>query len=119
MAETNYPLLVFPEPAAAARARRSGGGDKPEIPDAASQAKRLEPQFQRLQDAMDKKNIALQDNPLGIVPEQVLVLESVGRIQDFINAVRHISGLEWLGEHEIEDIEPDYEFEHKTSPIRR
>jgi len=116
MAETNYPLLVFPEPARAARARRFGGGGKLRIPGAASQSTRLEPQFQRLEDAMDKQRIALQDNPLGIVPEQVLVLEIVGRIQDFIKAMRKISGLEWLGEHEIEDIEPDYGFEDETKP---
>ncbi|MYF37095.1 MAG: S8 family peptidase [Synechococcus sp. SB0678_bin_12] len=116
MAETNYPLLVFPEPAQAERARRFGGGGRPKIPDAASQSTRLEPQFQRLQDAMDRQGIQLQDNPLGIVPEQVLVLETVGRIQDFIKAVRKIAGLEWLGEHELEDIEPGYGFEDEAKP---
>ena len=95
------------------------GGGNLKIPDAASQAKRLEPQFQRLQNAMDKQRIALQDNPLGIVPEQVLVLETVGRIQDFINAVRKIPGLEWLGEHELEEIEPGYGFEDETKPDKK
>ena len=60
MADNNYPLLVFPAPAQAARTKRSGGGGKAKIPDAASQATRLAPQLQRLQDAMDKKRIALQ-----------------------------------------------------------
>ena len=119
MAETNYPLLVFPAPARAARARRFGGGGKAKIPDAASQATRLEPQFQRLQEAMDRQRIALQDNPLGIVPEQVLVLETVGRVQDFIRVSRKIRGLEWLGEHELADIEPDYGFEDKTNPDKK
>ena len=119
MAETNYPLLVFPEPARAARAKRFGGGGKLKIPDATSQAKRLEPQFQRLQNAMDKQRIALKDNPLGIVPEQVLVLETVGRIQDFIRVARKIPGLEWLGERELADIEPDYGFEDKTNPDKK
>ncbi len=116
MAETNYPLLVFPAPARAGRAKRSGGGGNLKIPDAASQAKRLEPQFQHLQDAMDKQRIALQDNPLGIIPEQVLILETVGRIQDFIRVARKIPGLEWLGEHELADIEPDYGFEDPNKP---
>ena len=48
MAETNYPLLVFPAPARAARARRFGGDGKVKMPNAASQATRLVPQFQRL-----------------------------------------------------------------------
>lgn len=103
MAETNYPLLVFPEPARAARAKRFGGGGKLKIPDAASQAKRLESQLQHIQDAMDRQRIILQDNPLGIVPEQVLVLETVGSIQNFINAVGKIPGLEWLGEYELRE----------------
>ncbi len=119
MAETNYPLLVFPAPAPAARAKRFGGGGKAKIPDAASQATRLEPQFQRLQEAMDRQRIALQDNPLGIVPEQVLVLETVGSIQNFINVVGKIPGLEWLGEYELEEIEPDYGFEDKTNPDKK
>ena len=34
---------------------------------------------------------------MGIQPEQVLVLETVGSIENFINAVRRIEGLEWLG----------------------
>ena len=116
MAETKYPLLVFPAPARAARAKRFGGGGKAKIPDAASQATRLEPQLQRLQDVMDKQRIALQDNPLGIVPEQVLVLETVGRTETFINAVKYIQGLEWLGEYGLEEIEPDYGFEDETRP---
>ena len=46
----------------------------------------------------------------------MLVLEIVGRIQDFVNAVGKIPGLEWLGEHELEEIEPDYGFEDETRP---
>lgn len=119
MAETNYPLLVFPAPAPAERTKRFGGGGKAKIPDAASQATRLEPQFQRLQEAMDRQRIALQDNPLGIVPEQVLVLETVGSIQNFINVVRDLPGLEWLGEYELEEIEPDYGFEDQNKPDKK
>ncbi len=116
MAETNYPLLVFPAPAPAERAKRFGGGGKAKIPDAASQATRLEPQFQRLQEAMDRQRIALQDHPLGIIPEQVLVLETVGRIQDFIRVARDLPGLEWLGKYELEGVKPDYGFEDARKP---
>ena len=112
MAETDYPLLVFPEPARAERAKRSGGGGKIRIPDASRQAKRLTPQFQRLQDTM---RLLLQDNPLGLQPEQVLVLETIGSTDDFIKAVQKVQGLEWLGEYELEDISPDYGFEDETN----
>ena len=116
MAETKYPLLVFPAPAQAQKDRRLPPRGKLRIPNAASQSTRLAPQLQRLQDAIDKRRIALQDNPLGIVPEQVLVLETVGTIQNFINAVRNVTGLEWLGEYEIEGIKPGYGFEDETRP---
>ena len=51
-----------------------------------------------------------------MVPEQVLVLETVGSIQNFINVVRDSPGLEWLGEYELEEVEPDYGFEDETRP---
>ena len=78
MADTDYPLLVFPNPVPADRAKRTGGGGKLRGPDPAVQAQRLVPQFQRLQEAMENRRLALQDNPLGLLPEQVLVLETIG-----------------------------------------
>ena len=116
MAEADYPLLVFPAPAHAERARRFGGGGKLKTSDAARQARRLAPQFERLQEAMDKQRIALQDNPVGLQPEQVLVLETVGSIENFIKAVDKIPGLEWLGEYELDDIAPDHGFEDAAKP---
>ena len=117
MAETDYPLLVFPEPEHAERDRRfGGGGGRPNIPDAARQAQRLTPQFERLQEAMDKQRLALQDNPVGLQPEQVLVLETVGSIESFFRAVDKISGLEWLGEYELDGIAPDHGFADAAKP---
>jgi hypothetical protein len=40
----------------------------------------------------------------------VIVLETVGPVEEFIVAVRNIEGLEWLGEVEEEDIPPDDDF---------
>ena len=105
------PLLIFPEPTHAERSRRGGGGGRLRIPEAGKQAQRLAPQFNRLQDAMEQKRVALQNNTLGIQPEQVLVLETIGSINDFVNAVRRIDGLEWLGEFESDPIEPEHGFE--------
>ena len=111
MAEIDYPLLVFPEPALAERAKRTGFGGKINRPEASRQARRLVPQFQRLQEAMDNRRLALQENPLGIQPELVLVLETIGPIEDFIRAVNRIRGLEWLGEGEFDDMPPEFGFE--------
>ena len=108
---TEHPLLIFPEPTRAEKARRYGGGGKFRLPDTRSQARRLIPQFQCLQQAMDRQRLILQNNALGLQPEQALVLETVGPIQNFINAVRKVEGLEWLGEFEIGDIVPEHGFE--------
>ena len=116
MADTDFPLLVFPEPVRADRARRSRGGGSVRIPDPARQAHRLVPQFRRLQEAMEKRRLELQENSLGLVPEQVLVLETIGTVDNFIRAVENISGLEWLAEYEIEDIIPAHGFEDEEKP---
>ena len=105
------PLLIFPEPTHAERSKRGRGGGRLRIPEAGKQAQRLAPQFNRLQDAMEQKRVALQNNTFGIQPEQVLVLETIGSINEFINAVRKIDGLEWLGEFESDPIEPEHGFE--------
>jgi len=111
-----YPLLIFPEPTRAEKARRSRGGRPPRIPDAQRQAERIVPQFQRLQQAMDRQRLALQNTSLGLQPEQALVLETIGSVDRFINAIKKVPGLEWLGEFEIDDIAPDYGFEDKKDP---
>lgn len=113
------PLLIFPEPARAERAKRSGGGGKVRPPSAQQQAWRLVPQFQRLQQAMDRQRLALQGSSLGLQPEQALVLETIGPIQNFINAVKKVKGLEWLGEFEIDDIAPEYGFEDEKDPQKQ
>jgi len=65
---------------------------------------------------MDRQRLALQDSSIGLQPEQALVLETVGPIEDFIKAVRRIEGLEWLGELEIDDIVPEHGFEDERDP---
>ena len=116
MAKTDYPLLVFPEPIPAERAKRQPPRGKIRTPGVSQQTQRLAPQFQRLQDAMDKQHIALQNNELGLLPEKVLVLETIGSIQNFIRAVNKIPGLEWLGEYEVDEISPEYGFEYEKNP---
>ena len=113
-----HPLLVFPEPSSAECSKRVGGGGKVRIPNAERQAGRLTPQFERLQQAMDRQCAILQNNSLGILPEQVLVLETVGPIENFINAVRHVEGLEWLGEYELDEIAPEHGFENEKDAHR-
>jgi len=79
------------------------------LPSLGRQNERLTPRFQELERAFDARRAVLQDAPSGTMPEHVLVLETVGSIKDFINAVRRIEGLEWMAEQESE-FEPDEDF---------
>jgi len=65
---------------------------------------------------MEQRRVALQDNPLGLVPEQVLVIETVDSIQDFVRAVEKIDGLEWLAEYDLDDLPPAHGFEDRSRP---
>lgn len=107
----DYPLLVFPEPTLAERAKRQPGFGKVKIPAPRQQADRLSPHFVRLSQAMARHRMQLQGNAAGLQPEQALVLETIGPVQNFINAVQKIEGLEWLGEFEVDDISPAHGFE--------
>jgi hypothetical protein len=44
------------------------------------------------------------------MPEEVIVLETIGAVEDFIRAVNNVAGLEWLGETDVEDIPPNDDF---------
>ena len=116
MAESDYPILVFPAAVPAERARRFGGGRPPNRPSADRQGDRLAPQFRRLEQALANRRAALQGSSLGIEPEQVLVLETVGSVANFVRAVEKVEGLEWLAEYEIEDMPAGDGFEHGEDP---
>ncbi len=115
----DYPLLIFPGSARAERAKRRPGFGRIRAPDSQSQASRLVPQFRRLQLAMEQHRLAIQGTSLGIQPEQVMVLETIGPISNFINAVKRIQGLEWLGELELDDIDPEYGFKDERDPEKK
>lgn len=105
------PLLILPSPGEPERRRqKSGGGGRPHLPTRERQAERLVPRFSLLQQALEARRARLQTEATGIVPEEVVVLETVGPVENFIVAVRNIDGLEWLGEIEEEDIPPDDDF---------
>ncbi len=47
------------------------------------------------------------------------MIETVGSIENFANAVKRINGLEWLGEIEIDEITSDEEFYDETKPEKK
>lgn len=104
------PLLLLPEAATAARAKRHGGGGGPGKLGAGRQQERLGPRLQELERAFASKSVQLQSATSGVVPEDVLVLETAGTVEDFIKAVSKIEGFEFLAEYDEQDIPPDDDF---------
>lgn len=104
------PLLFFPRPARSEVQGRKPGFEKIRYPSAQRQRERLAPQFSALEQIFAAKRAHLQNNPAGLSPEQTLVLETVGRVEDFYKAVRGIHGLDWMGDFDVEDLAPDEEF---------
>ena len=105
------PLLILPSPGEpVARRRRGGGGGKFHRPSLERQAERLAPRFALLQEVLEARRARLQAEAHDLVPEEVVVLETVGTVDNFIRAVERVPGMEWLAEVEEEEIPPDDDF---------
>ena len=89
-----------------------------QVSDRDAHAERITPQFQRLGEALEAHRVALLGNPQGIVPEQTLVIEIAGSIDNFIDTVRRTEGLDWLGEFELDPIGPDLNLSIKDEPAQ-
>jgi hypothetical protein len=110
------PLLLFPSPRPADRTKRKTPITPPRMPSAVRQGERLSPVFKQLQSSFNARCAELQQTPSGIDPEQVLVIETIGNIENFASAVKRIPGLEWMGEIEAEEIAPDEDFYFEKTP---
>lgn len=104
------PLLFFPRPTRVEAQERGLNLEKIIFPRPLRQVSRLTSKFTALEHIFEAKLLRLQNDPAGVVPEQVLVLETVGRIDDFYKAVQHIHGLEWMGEFDLDNLAPDEDF---------
>jgi Subtilase family len=118
----NKPLLIFPTPTISGRQKKKIPPPSFHYPAFDRQRERLVPQFGNIGRAFEARRAELLMQPTGAIPEQVLVLETVGTVDDFMNAVRSIPGMEWLGEWDEEDIPPDEDFysdeEHREKLLR-
>lgn len=105
------PLLVLPTPVEPVERRKRGGGSGSfQRPSRERQMERLAPRFEQLQQTLEARRTRLQTDSQGVVPEEVVVLETVGTVEDFVRAVERIPGMEWLAEVEEGDIPPDDDF---------
>jgi hypothetical protein len=102
-------LPALPLGAPDRRARETGSASRPRVegPGPETQQRRLGPALDRLTTAFDAGRVAVAEDPEAREPEQVLVMEIAGQIDEFVRAVQRVEGLEFLAE-EIEDkVDPD------------
>jgi hypothetical protein len=104
------PLLLLPDATTASRAKKHGSGGGPAKLGAGRQQQRLGPRLQELEKAFASKSVQLQSAASGVVPEDVLVLETAGAVEEFVKAVSKIEGFEFLAEYDERDIPPDEDF---------
>lgn len=104
------PLLLFPTPEIADRSKGRAFPTRIHRPSHGRQGQRLSPIFTQLQAEFNARRVELQQTAAGADPEQVLVIETVGSIENFANAVRRVDGFEWMGEVETDEIAPDQDF---------
>lgn len=114
----NYPLLFFPEPIPLQRSSGTPFVPKPiRYPSNNRQTERLSPLFDALRRSFENQRADIQNTPVGIDPEQVLVFETIGNVESFITAIRNTEGLEWMGEIELEDIQPSDDFHYAEAGL--
>jgi hypothetical protein len=104
------PIILFPEPESADRARKNPAFPHMQTPSFGRQYNRLQPTFTVLKTAFEQKNVKLQNSPVGMNPDFALVFEVVGTVDSFYTAVKHCEGLEWMFDSTIDDIAPDDDF---------
>ena len=97
----DYPILVFPKAEVADRSKLTGGFSSFKYPTAKHNARRIAPKLTAMQKAMETR-VQIRQGAEGANPEDVLVLETAGRVEDFYKAVKNIDGLEWLFEEDFE-----------------
>ncbi len=107
------PFLFLPPYTVASKQKRTGGGTGVTKPTAAQQKARLDVKFQNIATGLQ----TLQITTVGIEPEQVIVFETLGdSIENFAQAASKISGLEWVGELELDDVQPVHGFSISGKP---
>lgn len=105
-----HPLLLFPRPDLVKRQTLPLPIIQVHKPSLVRQTERLSPKFQQLQRTINARRVSVRSTTTGIEPEMVLVIEVIGDIVNFSNAVKRIPGLEWMGEIEDNSISPDDDF---------
>ncbi len=111
------PLLVFPSARVVSPPDKKGFFQgKVCHPGRARQSQRLTGQLDELTQDFTRYKAIIGSVVAGLEPETVLVIEIRGTVDAFKQAVDSTTGLEWLGEWDIDELEPDEEF-HKPLKV--
>ena len=105
----DLPILMLPAPGEPVdRKKKFAGPGKFHRPERERQAERLAPRIEELNRVFERTR--LRADARGIVPEEVLVFETIGTVEGFLRGVKKIQGMEWLAEVEEDEIPPDDDF---------
>ena len=105
------PLLLLPAPTGPTpREKRRPRFGPSWYPSRGTQAERLDRKFHRLTQALGARTVRAEIVTPGLVPEEVVVLETVDGVENFIRAVERVPGMEWVAEIEQEDLPADDSF---------
>lgn len=115
MPDEYLPLLVFPEKRILPPEKGKGfPGGKQSFPGHDAQMARIDKQIEHLEQNFARYQASLTGALAGLEPEMVLVIEIVGRLDDFRQAVE-AAGLEWLGETELDELEAEDDGFYETN----
>lgn len=99
------PLLILPHSAPLPREKKSIPiKSHLRLPGRGDQGRQIGPQLTTMLDAF------IADTPAGTSTENILVLETIGRPDNFRTAVNAVPGLKWLAEIDQDDVEADARF---------
>lgn len=111
------PLLLFPRPTSVTRsALPTFNAPRPVFPDLQRQGQRMGPKFEALIRTFDSGRLQANRQAQGADPDLVLVLETLGSVDDFISSANRIAGLEWLFGGIAEELQPDDDFFYPDEP---
>jgi hypothetical protein len=101
------PLLPLPAPDPEPPPSGHSGFTPLRFPEKARQQERFGPVFDRLREAISDKTdrvttARIFSDPNNLAPERVLVFETAGPVQNFLKALGHIPGFEFMGDYESE-----------------
>ena len=106
----HLPLIVFPNASVIPPEKGKGFPvSQPSFPSHANQVGRLSGQIDSLKRDFQEYAANVSGAVAGLEPETVLVIEIAGSVDDFKQAIES-AGMEWLGEWDIDDIEPTDDF---------